>query len=71
MTNLRRACLCGATLMQWDEPHRNDLAAMEWDAMHSGEGHGEEDYLIAVQTRTRNEIARVQAQITDNKPGRN
>ena len=51
MKQTRRACSCGATLNQIDEPSRIALAEAEWDVWHTGEGHSPCEYMEAVQAR--------------------
>jgi hypothetical protein len=67
MKTIRRACRCGATIAYTDEPWRVDLATTEWDAMHTGEMHGECEYLDAVKVRE----DRDRQQFNDSNQGRN
>lgn len=51
MRHLKLACVCGATIHAADEIHELEWMALEWRAHHQGEGHGETDYMVAVQQR--------------------
>jgi len=68
---LQLACRCGATVHMVADELTVRGAENLWRSMRGGPGHGDEDYLVAVQIRVRAEKDRLRQEIAQRKQGSN